>query len=58
VRAGFGQRRKMLRRSLAGIVAPDTFDAAGISPTARPEELDVDAWCRLTDAHVAAGAQR
>jgi 16S rRNA (adenine1518-N6/adenine1519-N6)-dimethyltransferase len=54
VRTGFGQRRKMLRRSLAGIVAPETFDAAGISPTARPEELDVDAWCRLTDAHLAA----
>ncbi len=55
VRAGFGQRRKMLRRSLAGIVAPDTYGAADISPTARPEELDVDAWCRLTDAHLAAG---
>ncbi len=54
VRTGFGQRRKMLRRSLAGIVAPETFEAAGIPPTARPEELDVDAWCRLTDAHLAA----
>jgi 16S rRNA (adenine1518-N6/adenine1519-N6)-dimethyltransferase len=54
VRAGFGQRRKMLRRSLAGIVAPDTYDAADIAPTARPEELDVAAWCRLTDAHLAA----
>ena len=57
VRAGFGQRRKMLRRSLSAIVAPTTYDAAGISPTARPEELDVDAWCRLTDAHLAAGAR-
>jgi len=56
VRTGFGQRRKMLRRSLASIVAPDTFEAADISPTARPEELDVDAWCRLADAHLAAGA--
>jgi 16S rRNA (adenine1518-N6/adenine1519-N6)-dimethyltransferase len=55
VRAGFGQRRKMLRRSLAGIVAPTTYDVAGVSPTARPEELDVLAWCRLTDAHLAAG---
>ncbi|MGA7756399.1 MAG: 16S rRNA (adenine(1518)-N(6)/adenine(1519)-N(6))-dimethyltransferase RsmA [Ilumatobacteraceae bacterium] len=55
VRTAFGQRRKMLRRSLAGIVEPETFEAAGISPTARPEELDVDAWCRLTDAHLAAG---
>jgi 16S rRNA (adenine1518-N6/adenine1519-N6)-dimethyltransferase len=51
VRAGFGQRRKMLRRSLAGIVTPETFTAAGISPTARAEELDVAAWCRLADAH-------
>jgi 16S rRNA (adenine1518-N6/adenine1519-N6)-dimethyltransferase len=55
VRAGFGQRRKMLRRSLAGIVAPAAYDAAGIAPTARPEELDVDAWCRLTEAHLASG---
>ncbi len=55
VRAAFGQRRKMLRRSLAGTVPPEAFAAAGIDPTARPEELDVDAWCRLTDAVVAAG---
>jgi 16S rRNA (adenine1518-N6/adenine1519-N6)-dimethyltransferase len=58
VRTGFGQRRKMLRRSLAGIVAPATYDAAGIEPTARPEELDIDAWCRLTDAHLADGAHQ
>lgn len=56
VRTAFGQRRKMLRRSLAGVVAPDTFADAGISPTARPEALDVAAWCRLTDAHLARGA--
>jgi 16S rRNA (adenine1518-N6/adenine1519-N6)-dimethyltransferase len=54
VRTAFGQRRKMLRRSLSGIVAPETFEAADIPPTARPEELDVDAWCRLTDAHLVA----
>lgn len=47
VRAGFAQRRKMLRRSLAGVVAPEAFDAAGVAPTARPEELDVEAWGRL-----------
>jgi 16S rRNA (adenine1518-N6/adenine1519-N6)-dimethyltransferase len=56
VRAGFGQRRKMLRRSLAGVVTPETFEVAGISPTARPEELDVAAWCRLADAHRAAAS--
>ncbi len=39
--AAFGQRRKMLRRSLAGIV-PDTvpvLERCGIDPTLRPEEL-------------------
>jgi hypothetical protein len=40
----------MLRKSLAGVVEPDAFEVAEISPTARPEELDVDAWCRLADA--------
>lgn len=48
VRTAFGQRRKMLRRSLAGVVAPDEFERAGIDPTRRPEELDVIEWGRLT----------
>ncbi len=47
VRAGFGQRRKMLRRSLAGVVDPDAFERAGVRPEARAEELDVAAWGRL-----------
>jgi 16S rRNA (adenine1518-N6/adenine1519-N6)-dimethyltransferase len=47
VRAGFGQRRKMLRRSLAGLVEPACFEAAGVRPEARAEELDVAAWGRL-----------
>lgn len=50
VRAGFQHRRKMLRRSLAGIVDEAAFAAAGIGPQQRPEELDVDAWCRLAAA--------
>jgi 16S rRNA (adenine1518-N6/adenine1519-N6)-dimethyltransferase len=58
VRTGFGQRRKMLRRSLAGVVDEPTFAAAGIAPTARPEELGVAEWCRLADAVAAAGAAR
>ena len=47
VDAGFGQRRKMLRRSLAGAVGPEAFDAAGVAPTARAEELALDDWVRL-----------
>jgi 16S rRNA (adenine1518-N6/adenine1519-N6)-dimethyltransferase len=50
VRQAFGQRRKMLRRSLAGTITPDRFARADVSPEARPEQLDLDAWCRLTDA--------
>jgi len=55
VRAGFGQRRKMLRRSLAGIVSPDCFEAAGVRPEARPEELDVHAWGRLAACATSSG---
>ena len=47
VRTGFGQRRKMLRRSLAALVAPADFEAAGIRPEARAEELGVEDWGRL-----------
>ncbi len=47
VRTAFGQRRKMLRRSLADLVEPGHFERAGIEPTARPEELTVEAWGRL-----------
>ena len=47
VRTGFGQRRKMLRRALAGMVGPEDFRCAGVRPEARAEELDVAAWGRL-----------
>ena len=50
VRAGFSGRRKMLRRSLSGLVMPEAFEAAGVSPTLRPEELEVQAWGRLAAA--------
>jgi 16S rRNA (adenine1518-N6/adenine1519-N6)-dimethyltransferase len=48
VDTGFGQRRKMLRRSLAGVVDDACFEAAGVAPTARPEELSLEQWARLT----------
>jgi 16S rRNA (adenine1518-N6/adenine1519-N6)-dimethyltransferase len=47
VRAGFAQRRKMLRRALAGVASPEAFACAGVNPEARAEELDVSAWGRL-----------
>lgn len=52
VRAGFATRRKMLRGALAGVAGFDAgaFEAAGIRPEARAEELTLDDWCRLAAA--------
>jgi len=47
VRAGFAQRRKMLRRALQGVVDAAAFDAAGIDPSTRAEQLSVEQWGRL-----------
>lgn len=51
-RAGFGQRRKMLRRSLAGVLDEPVavLSAAGVSPTARAEDLSPEDWRRLAAA--------
>src|SRR5690606_24107792 len=57
VRAGFGQRRKMLRRALAGRVTNEQFAAAGVAPEARAEQLSVEDWVRLATA-VAGEGQR
>jgi 16S rRNA (adenine1518-N6/adenine1519-N6)-dimethyltransferase len=50
VRAGFGQRRKMLRRSLVPVLGdrtPDVLAASGIAPTARAEALGLEEWAAL-----------
>lgn len=49
VEAGFGQRRKMLRRSLAGHATVEALEAAGIRPQARAEELTLTDWIRLAE---------
>jgi 16S rRNA (adenine1518-N6/adenine1519-N6)-dimethyltransferase len=48
----FGQRRKMLRRSLAGHIrdVEAALDVAGIDPTARPEMLAPGDFVRLAGA--------
>ncbi len=53
VRGGFAHRRKMLRRSLEGLVSPEAFEATGIRPTARAEELSLADWERLATWHPA-----
>lgn len=52
--AAFGQRRKMLRRSLAGTInSMDVFAEAGIEPTARPEDLSPRDFLALSIAEAA-----
>lgn len=50
--AAFGQRRKMLRGSLAGVYADPvaTLGRLGLRPTARAEELSVEDFVRLAGA--------
>ena len=54
VRAGFSQKRKQLRNSLAGglgvkaRVAADLLRAAAIDPQRRAEPLTLEEWARLT----------
>ena len=52
--AAFGQRRKMLRRSLASLGGntETLLKAAGIDPTARAESLDIEQFAALARAFV------
>jgi 16S rRNA (adenine1518-N6/adenine1519-N6)-dimethyltransferase len=51
VRAGFGQRRKMLHKLLADFGEVDqAFAAASVAASARAEELAVDQWIMLANA--------
>ena len=47
LRIAFTHRRKMLRKSLKGRVDQGTLERAKISPTSRPEELDLHQWIAL-----------
>lgn len=51
-RAGFGQRRKMLRRSLSSVLDDPVavLGAAGIDPTSRAEDLSPEDYLRLAAA--------
>ena len=58
VDTAFGQRRKMLRASLAGLTSPGAAEAAlrraEVDPTARAERLTVAEFARVADALAAA----
>ncbi len=57
--SAFNQRRKMLRKSLAGILSDPVAIAerAGLESTARPEDLDPTDFIRLAEAEAAVEAE-
>lgn len=60
VAAAFGQRRKMLRSSLKTLGCDPILllNEAGISETARAEDIDVKGFCRLANAFSALLAEK
>jgi 16S rRNA (adenine1518-N6/adenine1519-N6)-dimethyltransferase len=57
VRAGFAQRRKMLRRALAPVLGDRTeavLTGAGVAPTARAEVLGLEQWAAVARSAAAA----
>ena len=61
VRAGFSQKRKMLRNSLSGglrcasATAAETLEQAGVDPGRRAETLDLQEWAMVTQVLHAQG---
>jgi len=51
--AAFGQRRKMLRRSLTvlGVDTGQLLEISGLPPTARAEEIPIEGFCALARAY-------
>ena len=48
VRSGFGQRRKMIRRSLSAFLTEEEIQGRGVDPTLRAEALSLEQWGMLT----------
>lgn len=49
VAAGFGQRRKVIRNTLREFLHSPDFDALGLSPLQRAEELSVEDFVRISN---------
>ena len=49
VLAAFSQRRKMLRNTLKGVLNDAAFEALGIAPTLRAEDLSVEDYVRIAN---------
>lgn len=52
VKAAFSQRRKVLRNTLKGLVAPETMERLGIDPGRRAETLSLAEFAELANVRV------
>jgi 16S rRNA (adenine1518-N6/adenine1519-N6)-dimethyltransferase len=52
VKQAFSQRRKMLRRSLKGLVTESNFSQSGIDSSLRPESLEITDFVNLSNSIV------
>ena len=50
-RTAFGQRRKMLRSSLKKINGNQLLAEAGIAPESRPQDIDIEKFCKLANLY-------
>lgn len=48
VRQGFAHRRKTIFNNFRGTMTPEDFESIDVSPRHRPEQLDYDAWVRIS----------
>jgi len=58
VLAAYAQRRKTLRNTLRGEIAPEDLIALGVNPGARAQDLSVVDFIRMADHVVASGTQQ
>jgi 16S rRNA (adenine1518-N6/adenine1519-N6)-dimethyltransferase len=49
VKVAFGQRRKMLRGSLKGLLSEEQISSCGIAPDRRPETLSLEEFVKLAN---------
>ncbi len=52
VKSAFGQRRKVLRNTLKGLVTPETMERLGIDPGRRAETLSLSEFAELANVRV------
>jgi len=49
VRQGFAHRRKTIANNFRGFITAEQFEAIGIDPRKRPEQLDYDCWVDIAN---------